>query len=71
MAKKKKEVGNSSDFVKLGSSLGGILLVVVLFVLIFSPTYTSNIIANVVWGFVVLGAILGFLQYLNHRSKKK
>ena len=69
---KKKERSNvSGDFVKLGSTLGGILLVIVVCVLIFIPSSAARAIGNIVWGFVVLGLILAFFQYMTHRVRKK
>ena len=59
-----KNEGN--PFVAIAAVLGGILLTIIIVVLIFAKEFIVPIIPTLVWGFVVLGALLGYFA-----SKKK
>ncbi|MBW2976001.1 hypothetical protein KY347_00990 [Candidatus Woesearchaeota archaeon] len=57
-----------SDFVKLGSALGGILLAIIVLFMLFAKEMMLTVLPTIVWAFVVLGIVLGSLQY---KSQKK
>ena len=59
---------NVSDFVKIGASLGGILLVIIVLFLIFARD-NSDALISITWAFVVFGAFLAFFQHLSKGKK--
>ncbi len=69
--KQKKEECEPSDFVKIGGVLGGILLVIILIILIFAKELLVTVMGTLVWGFVVMAIVLGFLQYKSNQKKTK
>ena len=60
---------DTSDFVKIGGSLGGILLVIIIVFLIFAKDLIVTVMSTIVCGFVVLGVFLGFFAYMAQRKK--
>ncbi len=59
-----------NPFVTLAAVCGGMFLVVTLFVLIFNKE-NSGVLIPIVWGFVVLGIVLGAYQLKSLRDPKK
>ena len=55
-----------NPFVAIAAVLGGILLTIIIVVLIFAKEFVVPIMPTLVWGFVVLGGLLGFFA-----SRKK
>lgn len=72
MTKNKDE--QSSDFVKLGGSIGGLMIATVVVFLVFASG-SLEVLVPVAWAFVVLGIVLGFFQYkakvITSNEKKK
>ncbi|MGM5480777.1 MAG: hypothetical protein ACQESE_00020 [Nanobdellota archaeon] len=60
MARKTDEY--SSEFVKLGGSIGGLMIATIVVFLIFASG-SLEILVPLAWAFVVLGIVLGFFQY--------
>ena len=61
---------DKNPFVAIGVSLGGIFIGIVALFVIFASE-SIGILANIVWGFVILGIILGFLAYKSETSNKR
>ena len=61
---------DKNPYVAVPASLGGILLVIVLFFLIFSP---ENVIfaSSIAWAFVILGIFALFFVYLSQKGSRK
>lgn len=57
-----------NPFVAIGASLGGIFLVITALFLIFAKEL-AGILVPIVWGFVVLGAMLGMFAYKAQKKK--
>ena len=53
---------DKNAFVAIGASLGGIFLMIVFLFLIFARE-SAGYLATIVWAFVVLGIVLGYLAY--------
>lgn len=70
MAKQNKD---TNAFVKLAGVLGGVLVVIIIFVLIFAKEQIFVVANTVVWAFVVLGVVLGafILKAQSPRQKRK
>ncbi|MFP4118760.1 MAG: hypothetical protein ACLFTH_01780 [Candidatus Woesearchaeota archaeon] len=66
----KKEEERSSDFVKLGGSIGGLMIASVVLFLVFASEYIELLIP-LAWAFVVLGVVLGFFQYKAMATRKR
>jgi len=63
---------DKNAFVAIGASLGGIFLMIVFLFLIFARE-SAGYLATIVWAFVVLGIVLGYLAYKSQylsRGKK-
>lgn len=60
---------DKSPYVAIPASLGGILLVLVCAVLIFTSETLVNM-TNLIWGFVTLGIAALFFQFLADKQKK-
>ncbi len=57
-----KPCGEQSDFVKIASVIGGILLVIIVLFLVLAKEMMVTVLPTIVWGFVVLGFVLGVLS---------
>lgn len=63
MAKQKEcECKNKNDFVGIGAALGGILIPIVLFFLLFAPQQ-AWVLAIIAGCFTVMAIVLGYLAY--------
>lgn len=51
-----------SDIVKLGGSIGGLMIATIVVFLIFATEHIE-LLVPLTWAFVVLGIVLGFFQY--------
>ena len=51
-----------SDIVKLGGSIGGLMIATIIVFLIFASEHIE-LLVPLVWAFVVLAIVLGFYQY--------
>ena len=58
-----------SDFVKLAGTVGGLFIVVLIMVAIFSEENLVFVLTNAVWAFVVLGIVLGW--FMSECKKKR
>jgi hypothetical protein len=56
----------SSDLVKIAGVIGGLLFVIIIMFLVLAKELMASVMGTVVWGFVVLGIVLGVLS-----TKKK
>lgn len=63
-----KDILESSDFVKIAGAIGGMLLVIIVVFVIFAKKMMASVLPSIVWGFVVLGIVLGMFSM---KSKKK
>lgn len=66
---KRCDCDETNVFVKLAGVLGGILLVIVLFFLIFAKDQLI-FATSIAWAFAILGMILGFFMYLSKKLRK-
>ena len=70
MKMKNKECCNEkSQFVAIGASMMGILMVIFILFLIFAREQLALMIP-ITWAFVALGGLLGFFQFMADRKKK-
>ena len=58
----------TSDFVKIAGAIGGMLLVIIVLFLVLAKEMMVTVLPTIVWGFVVLGIVLGMFSM---KSKKK
>ena len=65
--KAEKKTGSPEPFIAIPAALGGIILVIILFFLIFAKDMLEHI-GTVVWGLVVLGVFALFFAY---KAQKK
>ena len=66
MAKEKCE---KNTYVGIAGTLGGILLVILLFLMLFAKEHMTVVAVNVAWAFVVLGFFLGLFSFLSVKKK--
>ncbi len=55
-------MAKGNDFIGLGASLGGILLTIIIILVIFAKEMMVSVLPSIVWGFVVLGIVLGLFM---------
>ena len=66
-----KDICGRSPFVGIAGALGGILFVIILFLLIFRPDQWAIVAINVAWAFVVIGFFLSLFAFLAEAKGKK
>jgi len=59
----------TSDLVKIAGTIGGLLFVIVVLFLVLAKEMMVTVLPTIVWGFVVLGIVLGVLA--SKKGKKK
>lgn len=64
-----KDITEQSDFVKIAGAIGGMLLVIIVLFLVLAKEMMVTVLPTIVWGFVVLGIVLGVLA--SKKEKKK
>ncbi|MBW2975582.1 hypothetical protein KY366_07720 [Candidatus Woesearchaeota archaeon] len=58
-----------SDLVKIAGAIGGMLLVIIIMFLILAKELMAAVLPTIVWGFVVLGVVLGTLAARKGQKK--
>ncbi len=65
----KNECHDGSDFVKIAGAIGGMLLVIIAIFVIFAKELMASVLPSIVWGFVVLGIVLGSFSLKSTKKK--
>ena len=65
----KKQCCEGSDLVKIAGAIGGMLLVIIVMFLLLAKDMMVPVLPTIVWGFVVLGVVLG--AFAAKKNKKK
>lgn len=58
-----------SDVVKIAGTIGGLLFVIIILFLVLAKDMMITVLPTIVWGFVVLGIVLGVIS--SKKAKKK
>jgi len=65
----KKEGSEQSDLVKIAGAIGGMLLVIIIMFMVLAKEMMVTVLPTIVWGFVVLGVVLGIFASRKERKK--